>query len=234
MAAIFKIKICGITSPADGLAAAEAGADAIGLNFYPPSPRFVSFQRAAAIGDELPPKIKKVGLFVNAPVDQMLQAYQELKLDLLQLHGDESTLTIKKLGKCPVLKVFRLTGEEGWQTISGFLMECDRLGCMPEMVLLDAAKSESYGGTGKLADWALAKRYCAANIGPALALAGGLAPANVGEAIAATGVLAVDTASGVESAPGTKDSAAIRAFVLAARKAFALNLHPNRSDLPNN
>jgi len=202
------------------MAAVDAGADAIGLNFYLRSPRYVRGPVAEEISSLLPLAIKKVGLFVNESAEVMLNCFDKLHLDLLQLHGDESPALIAELGDRPVMKAFRVAGEEGWKAINEFLCECDRLDCMPRMILLDAVAGGSFGGTGKIADWSLAKRYQAANLEPTLVLAGGLTPMNVAEAIAATGVSAVDTASGVESAPGIKNQALMAAFVKRARRAF--------------
>lgn len=217
---MFTIKICGITRPEDALAAADAGADAIGLNFYPKSPRVIDESRARTIIAALPPGIVKVGVFVNAPPEDVCRIYDELGLDLIQLHGDEPPEYLAKLGGRPWIKVFRAAGTKGLLDIMLFLAIHRDLGCLPRMVLLDAPLTEGFGGSGKLADWWLAKHYLAVDSRPPLVLAGGMRPENVAEAIRATGVHAVDTASGVESRPGIKDAAAISAFVRSARSAW--------------
>ena len=215
---MFTIKICGIARPEDARAAAAAGADAIGLNFYPQSPRAIDLDRARAIIAVLPAGMIKVGLFVNAPPAEMCRAYDALGLDLLQLHGDEPPELLAALGGRPVMKAFRPSGTDGLGVVLDYLETCRRLGCLPRLILFDAPLTSGFGGSGKLADWSLAKQYVETAHGPKLVLAGGLKPENIAEAIRATGAMAIDTASGVESAPGIKDPAAIKAFVFAARQ----------------
>jgi len=217
---MFTIKICGITRPDDARATVRAGADAIGLNFYPQSPRAIDLQRAEAIIAVLPAEIIKVGLFVNAPIKEICQLYDTLGLNLIQLHGDEPPELLAALGGRPVMKAFRVAAAEGLNTIISFLGTCSALGCLPRMILLDAPLTRGFGGSGKLADWSLAKEYGENHRKPVLVLAGGLKPENVAEAIRMTGVGAVDTASGVESEPGIKDPAYVTAFVHAARTAL--------------
>ena len=217
---MFRIKICGITDVDDARMVAHAGADAIGLNFYPASPRCVAPATAQAIAKALPAGVVKVGLFVNPEAAVACRTFDDLGLDLLQLHGDEQPEFLTRLGNRPVMKVFR-PGPAGLQTVVEYLAECQRLGCLPRLVLLDAFQPGSYGGTGTLADWPLASQYQGAGLSPPLVLAGGLTPANVARAIRAARVTAVDTASGVESAPGRKDPAAVAAFVRAATDALA-------------
>ena len=219
---MFTIKICGITRPEDARATAEAGTDAIGLNFYPQSPRAIDHDRARAIIAELPAEIIKVGLFVNATPSEICGTYDALGLDLIQLHGDEPPELLSALGGRPVMKAFRAAGSEGMRTVLDYLETCRSLGCLPRMILLDAPFTRGFGGSGKLADWPLAKDFRDKYQTPVLVLAGGLKPKNVAEAIQATGVRAVDTASGVESQPGIKDPSALEAFVRAARTALKL------------
>jgi phosphoribosylanthranilate isomerase len=219
---MFTIKMCGITSVADAVAAAAAGADAVGLNFYPHSPRFVSTDLARAIGAALPPEIVKVGVFVNAEPAAVRQTADELGLDLIQLHGDEPPEVLARLGDRPVMKVFR-PGPAGLQPIKDYLEHCRRLGCLPRLVLFDALVAGEFGGTGEGADWALTLQYRNDVESPPLVLAGGLTAENVGLAIMATGATAVDVASGVESSPGRKDPIAMARFVESARAACAAN-----------
>jgi phosphoribosylanthranilate isomerase len=217
---MFTIKICGITRPEDARAVAEAGADAIGLNFYPQSSRAIDLDRARAIIAVLPDEMVKVGLFVNAAPTEICRICDALGLELIQLHGDEPPELLSSLGGRPVMKAFRAAGADGLRAVLDYLETCRRLGCLPRSILLDAPLAHGFGGSGMLADWTLAKQYGKDRESPKLALAGGLKPENVAESILATGVTAVDTASGVESAPGIKDAAAVRAFVRAARSAL--------------
>jgi len=217
---MFTVKICGVTRSDDARAIADAGADAIGLNFYPQSPRLIDLERARAIVAVLPAGMIKVGLFVNAPLAEICRTYDVLGLDLIQLHGDEPPEMLAALGNRPVMKAFRAAGTEGLDTVVSYLETCRTHRCLPRMILLDAPLSRGFGGSGKLADWSLASQYLAQHHAPLLALAGGLKPENVVQAIRATGARAVDTASGVESEAGIKDPTAVEAFVRAARAAI--------------
>jgi len=217
---MFTIKICGITRPEDARATAAVGADAIGLNFYPPSPRAINADRAREIIAALPVGVIKVGLFVNAPPKEICRTYDALGLDLIQLHGDEPPEFLSALGSRPVMKAFRAAGADGLHAMLDYVETCRTLGCLPRLVLFDAPLAHGFGGSGELADWTLARQYLETYETPALVLAGGLKADNVAEAIRATGAGAVDTASGVESQAGIKDPAAVAAFVRAARTAW--------------
>jgi phosphoribosylanthranilate isomerase len=239
---MFRIKICGITTIEDAQMVAAAGADAIGLNFYPQSPRFVTPRDAAEIAGALPPAVLKVGVFVNSPAEHVRQVALSLQLDAVQLHGDESPEFLRswadpKMSECvraflwngagrtvcirmpACVKAFRL-GPEGLGPAAEYLERSRQLECLPDMVLVDAAEAGKYGGTGRVADWSQAARYPLAPWHPPLVLAGGLTPENVAEAIRAVHPYAVDTASGVESSPGRKDPALVKRFVAAAKAAF--------------
>lgn len=216
---MFRVKICGITSVDDARAVAAAGADAVGLNFYAKSPRYVSAEKAREIVNALPPEMVKVGLFVNASAEEVCQTFDSLGLDLIQLHGDELPVYLTDLGGRPVMRAFRLT-EAGLEPIREYLDACRQLGRLPRLVLVDAYVEGEYGGTGRVTDWERLKRYPFDVAHPPLVLAGGLTPDNVAEAIRTVRPAAVDTASGVESSPGRKDPAAVEAFVRAARLAF--------------
>jgi phosphoribosylanthranilate isomerase len=198
---MFRIKICGITNQRDATAVVQAGADAVGLNFYPASPRFVDRDKAQQIREVLPPEIVKVGLFVNAAAKDVCQAFDELALDLIQLHGDEPPEFIDQLGRRPVMRAFRL-GAEGLNPVLEYLEQCKRLKCVPRLVMIDALVKGTYGGTGETANWSICAQYSRNENLPPLVLAGGL------------------TASGVESSLGQKDHAAVSAFVANAREAF--------------
>lgn len=225
---MFRVKICGITNVNDAMAVARTGADAVGLNFFPKSPRYVDPERAQAIIEALPPRVVKVGLFVNADPEVVCRMFDQLGLDLIQLHGDEPPELLTQLGERPVMRAFRL-GEGGLRPVGEYLDRCRQLKCVPRLVLIDAMVRGVYGGSGQVADWGVARRYAATAFSeehappPPLVLAGGLTPDNVAEAIRTVRPLAVDTASGVESAPGRKDPATVEAFVRAAKTAFAMD-----------
>ena len=201
-----KIKICGIKTVTDALAAMDAGADLIGFNFYPKSPRYVDVGKCRDIMSVMRKygHMTYVGVFVNASVATICATMETLGLSLAQLHGDESQEMLRVLdGRA--FKAFRGIPK----TIDGF----SRQGA--PSFLLDASVKGSYGGTGVIADWdhaaELAKQY-------SLLLAGGLTPWNVAEAVERVRPWGVDVASGVESSPGEKDPAKMRAFVQAVRK----------------
>jgi phosphoribosylanthranilate isomerase len=217
---MFRVKICGITSVDDARAVAAAGADAVGLNFYPKSPRCITLEKAWQIVDAVPAGMVKVGVFVNATAEEVCCTFDELGLGLIQLHGDEPPIYLAELGGRPVMRAFRL-GEAGLGPLHEYLDRCRQLKCMPRLVLIDACVEGRYGGTGQVADWQALSGYPFETDDPPLVLAGGLTPENVAEAIHIVRPAAVDTASGVESSPGRKDPAAVRAFVRAARGAFA-------------
>jgi phosphoribosylanthranilate isomerase len=219
---MFRIKICGITNVSDAQSAVQAGADAVGLNFYPTSPRFITRSLARQIIDVLPREIVKVAVFVNADAKEVCRTFDQLELDLIQLHGDETPEFIAQLGSKPVMRAFRL-GPEGLQPIYTYLEACKLLGCVPKRVMIDAFSKGVYGGSGEIADWSICGQYSRHEDVPPLVLAGGLAQSNVAQAIDQVRPAAVDTASGVESSPGRKDPAAVAAFVKAARMAFADN-----------
>lgn len=203
------VKICGITSEADALAAAEAGADAIGLMFYEGSPRHVTLEQAKAISAALPQHVMRVGVFVNAEEAFVHQALTECMLNILQFHGDE---TPEECSRYPVmtLKAFRVQGEETLAQLESY----------PSAgYLLDAYVKDALGGTGATFNWDLAVR--AQEFGKPIFLAGGLTPENVVEAVRKVQPFGVDVSSGVESEPGRKDAEQMRTFVAAAKGALA-------------
>jgi len=217
---VFQIKICGVTNPEDALCCSEAGADAIGLNFYPSSPRYVSLEMARQIARGLPSSVSKVGVFVNATLDDMLRTCEEVGLNAVQLHGDEVPQMFARLAARRSIKAFRCAGHDS-RPVLEFLRQCDGLGCRPCAVLIDASSPDAYGGTGQTADWPLVRALSGMLPGTPIILAGGLRPDNVAAAIEATRPAAVDTASGVELSPGLKDLGLVGAFVRNAREAFA-------------
>lgn len=219
---MFRVKICGITNPDDARAVADAGADAMGLNFYPGSSRYITIETGRTIVDALPPHVVKVGLFVNADVDTIVQTAADVALDLVQLPGDEPPELLAELSRrcsAPTIRAFRL-GAEKLAPVSAYLDRCRALGALPRMTLLDAHCEGQYGGTGTVADWPVAAQYAAMRDVPPLVLAGGLTPENVARAITAVHPAAVDTAGGVESSPGRKDPQLVRSFVLAAQECW--------------
>ncbi len=217
---MFQTKICGITNETDAQAMAATGVDAIGLNFYPKSRRYVTVGQAESIVAQLPRSIKRVGLFVDATDDEISAVYDRLQLDLIQLHGSEPPEFLASLGERPVMKAFRL-GTSGVAPIAAYLEECRALGCTPEMILIDADVPGQLGGTGETADWDLLIEQRAQLGDHRLVLAGGLTPSNVADAIERVAPDAVDTASGVERSCPQKDEQLSRDFVAAAQSAFA-------------
>lgn len=217
---MFRIKICGITRPADAVAAAQAGADAIGLNFCRNSTRLIDSARAREIVASAPPELVKVGIFADAEPDEIARLVDELNLNIVQLHGRETAADLKKIGSSrPITKALGC-GPSGHELALEYLAACKALGVTPAMVLLDAQCSEQMGGTGRVADWRAASAYAIELGVPPLVLAGGLTPDNVADAIRQVRPAAVDTASGVEASPGVKDADKMARFVVAARAAF--------------
>ncbi len=220
---MFRTKICGITTVADAVAAVEAGADCIGLNFYPPSPRYVELAQAETIREAVRGQVLVAGVFVNATAETIAEVAERLSLDVVQLSGQESVADVAEISKClpgtPILLAVRASRAE-LAGVRDQLRECRERGCLPRMVLWDAPDAKQFGGTGRTADWDAAARYAMDGSLPQLVLAGGLRPDNVADAIQAVRPQGVDTASGVESRPGVKDSELMRSFVAAARRAF--------------
>jgi len=199
-----RVKICGITRLEDALVCVEAGVDALGFNFWPGSKRHVQVELARQIAAALPSGLLKVGVFVRADRAEVRQTVRTVGLGAVQLHGDEDP------------ELYSDVGAQVWQV----LRVADRLPGAPSpaaaAVLLDA-KVEGFGGAGHRFDWKLAR--AAADWAVPVWIAGGLEPRNVGQALRLSSASGVDVASGVESAPGTKDPARVRAFVEAVRTA---------------
>ena len=200
-----KVKICGITNLLDGMAAAEAGADALGFVFYDQSPRRISIEAAAGLIRQLPPFVMKVGVFVNAPADLVVRAIRECGLNLLQFHGEESPEYCLQFGLMS-MKAFRIRDAASLQALLGYHTDA---------WLLDAYVPDNPGGTGETFNWDLALEAQA--WGRPIFLAGGLTPANVAEAVRRARPYGVDVSSGVEAARGRKDHAKVRAFIQAAK-----------------
>ncbi len=201
-----RVKICGITRPGDGAAAARAGADAIGLVFYPKSPRYLSTERAVEIRDALPPFVQTVALFVNADAAQVGQVLGRVKPSLLQFHGDETPEFCSQFG-VPYVKAARV--KQGLD-----LLEYLRPFRSAAAWLLDSFV-EAYGGVGERFDWSLVPR----ELERPLIISGGLERGNVAEAVRNLRPWGVDVSSGVESAKGIKDAGKIAAFIAEVRNA---------------
>lgn len=217
---MFQVKICGITNVDDALAASEAGADAIGLNFYQRSKRFVDIEAAKAIGRALPPSVKKVAVFVNADARAISAVTAQVDIDGVQLHGDEEPDLIAQLPRqVAVIRAFRC-GEQGLAPLLRFLALCRSLGRQPDAVLIDADAGDEFGGTGRVADWSRVANERELILDLPLILGGGLTPENVADAIAIVRPDGVDVATGVERSPGRKDSELVERFIAAARRAF--------------
>jgi phosphoribosylanthranilate isomerase len=201
-----RVKICGITRVEDARLAIELGADALGFNFYEKSLRCLAPADAWKILSKLPALVSNVGVFVNWDSASVVALAKSLRLSAVQLHGEESaSVTARCASHVPVVKAFRTDAKFGFPQF--------RAHSAASAFLIDAGpaekESQTFGGTGRLADWKIAKRAAAKY--PIL-LAGGLTPENIGEAILAVRPYAVDVASGVESRPGKKDPGKLRAF----------------------
>lgn len=208
MTARTRIKICGLRDPAHAKVAADAGADAIGLVFYPPSPRYVKVEEAAKVAAALPPFIQAVGLFVNEKESTIRSILERVPLDLLQFQGDETPEFCAAFGK-PFVRAVRM--EEGVD-----LVEYAHRFSSARALLLDAHVAGEKGGTGATFDWARVPRERARVTGEAplpLILSGGLTAGNVGRAVREVRPWAVDVSSGVERSRGVKDPALIVEFI---------------------
>jgi phosphoribosylanthranilate isomerase len=210
-----RVKICGVTRPDDLAVAVEAGADAVGLNFHPGSPRCITAEAAEAMLDGLPPFVEPVGVFVRKTLADLEPLLTRLgRLRTVQMHGG---------GYAPgpwfpyrFLPAFQIRAPDDLAAVSEYVSACRRAGGGLAAVLLDGHAPGLTGGTGRTAPWHLLADF---RPGVPVILAGGLTPDNVAEAVRIVRPYAVDVASGVESAPGVKDADKVRRFVAAARAA---------------
>ena len=203
------VKICGITSAADAEAAIEAGANLIGFNFYAKSPRHISGDQAAEIRSKLPKRVKAVGIFVNWLPADVITLRSSVKLDAVQLHGDESPEAVAEIAPIvPVIKAFRVEPEFPITALDEYSRAF--------AFLFDAAHTGQYGGTGRTTDWDVARR---ASLKHRIILAGGLKVENVAAAVRIVRPYGIDVASGVESSPGKKDHDLLREFIKEVRRA---------------
>jgi phosphoribosylanthranilate isomerase len=206
------VKICGIKTLAEALAALDAGADLLGFNFYPPSPRYLEPEDCVRIMSTLRAtgkKVTAVGVFVNEEPQRVREILEICALDLAQLSGDEPPASLAALNGC----AFKAVRPSSLAEAENFLNVYARHAA--PALLVDAHVKGAYGGTGEISNWAIARHLSAQ--APVL-LAGGLTSQNVGAAIRAVQPWGVDVASGVESSPGVKDAARISDFIAAVRE----------------
>jgi phosphoribosylanthranilate isomerase len=209
---VTKVKVCGITSLADAKLAADAGAWAVGMIFTPHSERQVEVGAAAEIGAAMRRRLEVTGVFLNAPLDEVVELADLCSLTMIQLHGDEGPSYCAELGHrtgLKVIKAARVRDRASVQALRAFRVGVD-------YHLLDAYSETAHGGTGTTFSWELAK---ARGAGPPLILSGGITPDNAGEAIASVRPFAVDSASGTEASPGVKDPAKLTALMRAVEQA---------------
>ena len=205
-----RVKICGVRSIEEAEAAIEAGADALGFNFWPRSPRYISQNAARSVIQRIAPLISSVGVFVNEDQRRIAEIVSDVGLSAVQLHGDETPEFCASLGSIKIIKAFRVSSDFDYASIASYPVS---------MALLDAGIKGSYGGTGNVFDWRVAieaKRYAR------IILAGGLTIENVREAIATVRPMAIDVCSGVEAEPGRKDPDKVRRFMAEVARANAM------------
>jgi phosphoribosylanthranilate isomerase len=205
-----RIKFCGVTDPADARLVAELGAWALGMIFWPGSPRACAIEDAEAIGTELHRRLEVVGVFVNAPLDEVATTADLCRLTMLQLHGDEGPAYCREAARrtgARVMKAVRVRDAAQVHDLQRF---------STDFHLLDAYSPRSPGGTGERFDWELVRLHPRR---PPVVLSGGLTADNVGAAIEVARPYAVDVASGTEAAPGRKDPAKLEAFARAVAAA---------------
>jgi phosphoribosylanthranilate isomerase len=215
-----RIKICGLTRVEDMQAAVAAGADAIGLVFYPGSPRYVAPERAAQILAAVPPFVSTVGLFVNADPQQVAEVVAQAPVSMLQFHGDESAEQCRACAEPvnrPFMRALRVTENAGAADLLKYEDDYRAAGKLFAGLLMDAWV-EQFGGSGKVFDWSLIPEELA----PRVVLSGGLSVHNVTDAVVRVRPYAVDVSSGVELEKGIKDAARIRAFIDRVRAADAV------------
>lgn len=202
-----RVKICGVTNLEDAHAAIQAGAHAVGFILYAGSARYVTAAAASRIIAQLPPFISKVGVFVNEPFESILQMANSIGIDTIQLHGEETPELCDCLSRerFKTIKAFRIKDQSSLDTMQKFRTSA---------YLLDSYVPGQLGGTGAKFNWEIAVQ--AVKFGTPIILAGGLVPENVRDAASKVGPFGVDVSSGVESSPGKKDHAKIRAFIAAA------------------
>ncbi|CAN5434603.1 phosphoribosylanthranilate isomerase [soil metagenome] len=205
------VKICGITRAEDADDAIAAGADAIGINFWPGSKRYIAPERAAAWARPLAGRIFRIGVFVNASLEEVEATIREGLVDAVQFHGDETGEYCAEARARGLDFICAIAVKS-----SDHVLDLSGLPC--RSILLDAFAPGAYGGTGRRIDWAVARRVVEENSNRRVILSGGLDPQNVAEAVLAVGPAGVDVASGVEASPGIKDADKVREFVARAKR----------------
>lgn len=208
-----KVKICGITNREDAIFCSEHGADALGFNFFPGSPRYILPAQVKEIIAELPASVLRVGVFVNESISRILQISEMCKLDAIQLHGDEDLSFVSSLREktsLQIIKVFRINQNEIPEEIRDFNFDA---------ILLDSYSDVVFGGTGKIFNWNVARKI--RKLCSTLYLAGGLTAENVRSAIREVDPFAVDVCSGVEKEKGKKDFVKVQEFIKNAKGVFA-------------
>jgi phosphoribosylanthranilate isomerase len=211
-----RVKICGVTSPADVAACVAAGADAVGINFHPASPRYVDPRQSQLLLRSIPPLMAGVGVFVGLPFRQITAMAYQLGLRTIQFHGDNREASDPF--PFSLIAAVRVRDRNSLREIDSYLETCRACGHLPAAVLVDAFVEGKEGGTGQSAPWNLIAGY---KPGVPIILAGGLTPENVAEAIRVVRPDGVDVATGVEELPGRKDPDKVRRFVANAREAAA-------------
>jgi phosphoribosylanthranilate isomerase len=209
---VTRVKICGVSDPADARRVADLGAWALGMIFWPQSPRACALDTAEAIGAELQRRLELVGVFVNATLDEIAETADRCNLSVVQLHGDEGPAYCREVARrtgAKVMKAVRVRDAAQLHDLQRF---------HTDFHLLDAYSPRTPGGTGETFDWELARRHPRT---PPAVLSGGLDPDNVGLAVETARPFAVDVASGTEATPGRKDPAKLTAFVRAVEEADA-------------
>jgi phosphoribosylanthranilate isomerase len=212
-----RVKICGVTNEADARHAGLLGADAVGLNFHPGSPRCVAPSAAQYLLRELPPFVAAVAVFADLPLRQVFEQVQPLgRIGVIQWHGQNREMSDGY--PYHLIQAFGVEDAAGLQGIQRYLDTCRTLGRLPAALLLDAHVPGRHGGTGRTAPWQLLASF---RPGVPVILAGGLTPDNVAEAVRVVRPYGVDVASGVEHSPGHKDAEKVRRFIANAREAAA-------------
>jgi phosphoribosylanthranilate isomerase len=199
-----KVKICGITRLSDAMDACDLGADVLGFNFVPSSPRYLNPYTAREIISELPPFVTTVGIFADEELSVVKDMSRFLNLDAVQLHGAEDARFCREV-KSPVLKALRVASLSDLEGVDEFDVSA---------YLLDARVDGVLGGSGQMFPWKVAKEFCRSH---KVFVAGGLTPENVGDAVRTLAPYGVDAASGVEARPGIKDPVLVERFIRAAR-----------------
>jgi phosphoribosylanthranilate isomerase len=212
-----RVKICGVTTAEDAALVAQAGADAIGINFYPRSPRYVEPVRAADVLGGLPAFVEAVAVFAGETAPRMVARCQPLsRIRSIQVHGDWPEPGA--VAPFPLILAVAVGSAEHLAEVTAYLAKCRCANRLPAAVLVDARVPGQFGGSGQTAPWHLLADF---KPGVPLILAGGLTPDNVAEAVRRVRPDGVDVAGGVERAPGRKDADKMRRFVEAAREAAA-------------